>query len=390
MSKFFNNIKKIFVKSKGLFSLGFAAIVSNGIGGLFWLYMASLLTVEDYGKITYLISIAIIASTISLAGMTNTMTVFRAKGEKIQSTIYLIGIISPIITSLILYVFFIQDITISLYVVGYVLFTLVTAELIGLKSYVKYSKSILIQKILLVVFAIGLYHVIGFEGLILGMALSFLPFLIVVFKSFKNEKVNFTGIKTKINFVVNSYLLDLSNAFNGSLDKIIIAPILGYALLGNYQLGLQFLALLSILPGIFYQYILPQDSSGNPTKTVKKIMILISVLVAIGSVMLSPFIIPKLFPNFVEAIEVIQIMSISIISSTIILTYVSKYLGRTKSKIVIIGSGIYLLVQIPTLLIFSQYWGINGAAISLLIASIIHAAYFVVIDNFFKRSKIDS
>jgi O-antigen/teichoic acid export membrane protein len=390
MNKFFNNIKQIFVKSKGLFSLGFAAIVTNGIGGLFWLYMASLLTVEDYGKITYFISIAIISSTISLAGMTNTMTVFRAKGEKIQSTVYLIGIISPIITSLILYVFFIQDIIISLYVVGYVLFTLVTAELIGLKSYVKYSKSILIQKILLVVFAIGLYHVMGFGGLILGMALSFLPFLIVVFKSFKNEKVNFTRIKTKINFVVNSYLLDLANAFNGSLDKIIIAPILGYALLGNYQLGLQFLALLSILPGIFYQYILPQDSTGDSTKTVKKIMILISVLIAVGSVMLSPFLIPKLFPNFVEAIEVIQIMSISIISSTIISTYVSKYLGLTKSKIVIIGSGIYLLVQIPTLLIFSQYWGINGAAISLLIASIIHAVYFIAIDNFFKRTKIDS
>ena len=390
MSKFFNNIKEIFRKSKNLFSLGAAVIISNGIGGLFWLYMASLLGTEEYGRITYFISIAIIASTISLAGMSNTMIVFRAKGEKIQSTVYLIGIISPIITSLILFIFFLQDIGMSLYIIGYVLFTLVTAELIGLKAYVKYSKSILIQKILLVVFAIGLYHIIGFQGLILGMAFSFLPFLIVIFKSFKNEKINFTGLKTKINFIVNSYLLDLSNAFNGSLDKIIIAPILGFALLGNYQLGLQFLALLSIFPGILYQYILPQDSSGNSTKTIKKIMILISILIGIGSIILSPFIVPKLFPNFIESIEVIQIMSISIVSSTIISTYVSKYLGLTKSKIIVIGSGIYLSVQIPTLLIFSEYWGINGAAISLVIASIIHAMYFIIIDNFFKRTKMDS
>jgi len=390
MNNFLNYVKGILKKSRGLFSLALAAIISNGLGGLFWLYMASLLEPEEYGRITYFISIAIIASTISLAGMSNTMVVFRAKGEKIQSTVYLIGIISPIITSLILFIFFLQDIVMSFYIIGYVLFTLVTAELIGLKLYVKYSKSILIQKILLIVFAIGLYHIIGFQGLILGMALSFFPFLIVIFKAFRNEKINFTGLKTKISFILNSYLLDLSNAFNGSLDKIIIAPILGFALLGNYQLGLQFLALLSILPGVFYQYILPQDSSGNSTKTIKKIMILISILIAIGSIMLSPFVVPKLFPNFTDAIEVIQIMSVSIVSSTIISTYISKYLGLTKSKIILIGSGIYLLIQIPTLLIFSGYWGINGAAISLVIASIIHAVYFIFIDNFFKRSKIDS
>lgn len=387
MNNFFNSIKEIFKKSKGLFSLGIATIFANGLGGLFWLYMASLLNTEEYGKITYFISIAIIVSTISLAGMANTMTVFLAKGEKIKSTIYVIGIISPLITSLILFFIFQQDIGMSLYVIGFVTFTLVMSELIGLKSYVKYSKLIIIQKILLVILAIGLYHLMGFQGLILGMALSFFPFTIIIFNAFKKEKINFIILKTKYKFIVNSYLLDLSNAFNGSLDKIIIAPILGFALLGNYQLGLQFLGLLSIMPGIFYQYILPQDSSGNSTKSIKKIMILISIILSIGTIMLSPFVVPKIFPNFTEAIVVIQIMSISIVSSTITSTYISKYLGRVKSKIVIIGSGLYLLVQIPTLIILSEYWGINGAAFSLVIASIIHASYFILVDNFFKSPK---
>lgn len=383
-------MKELFEKSRGLFSLGFAAIIANGLGGLFWLYMASLLGTEEYGRLTYFISIAVIASTISLAGMSNTMIVFRAKGEKIQSTVYAIGIISPLITSLILFFIFLQDIGVSIYVIGYVTFTLVTAELIGLKSYIKYSKSILIQKILLVIFAIGFYYLIGFEGIILGIAVSFFPFTIMIFKAFKNEKINFIELKSKYKFIVNSYLLDLSNAFNGSLDKIIIAPILGFVLLGNYQLGLQFLALLSIIPGIFYQYILPQDSTGNSTKSIKKIMILISIVLAIGTIILSPFIIPKTFPNFTEAIVVIQIMSGSAVSSTIISTYVSKYLGLTKSKIVIIGSGLYLVVQIPTLIILSGYWGVNGAALSLVIASFTHAVYFMLVDHFFKMPKTKS
>lgn len=384
MSDFFNYIKELYEKSKGLFSLGFATIISNGIGGLFWLYMASLLGTEDYGRVSYFISIAIITSTISLAGMSNTMVVFRAKGEKIQSAAYLIGLISSSISSIVLFFIFVGDVSVSIYVIGYVMFTLITSELIGLKLFTKYSKIILIQKGLLVTLAIGLYHLIGFQGVILGMAISFLPFTYIVFKSFKNEKFSIEILKTKYKFIVNSYLLDLANAFNGSLDKIIIAPILGFALLGNYQLGLQFMALLSILPGIFYQYILPQDSSGNSTSSIKKFMILISVVLGISSIMLSPFVVPVLFPNFTEAIEVIQIMSISIVSSTVISTYVSKYLGLTKSKVVIIGSGIYLAVQIPSLIIFGEIWGVNGAAFSLVIASIIHASYFVIIDRFYK------
>lgn len=136
----------------------------------------------------------------------------------------------------------------------------------------KYSKLILVQKGLFVTLALVFYHLIGFQGVIWGIAISFLPFVIIIFKTFKIEKIDFSILKNKYRFIVNSYLLDLANAFNGSLDKIIIAPILGYVLLGNYQLGIQFIALLGIFPGIFYQYILPYDTSGNSTKTIKKII----------------------------------------------------------------------------------------------------------------------
>ncbi len=387
MVDFLNYIKNIVSKSKGLFSLGFATIISNGLGGIFWLYMSTLLGTEDYGKISYFISIAIIASTISLAGMSNTMIIYKAKGEKIQPVLYLIGIISPIITSIILFFVFLDELSISLYVIGYVMFTLVTSELIGLKLYVKYSKLILVQKGLFVTLALVFYHLMGFQGVIWGIAISFLPFFIIMFKTFKIEKIDFSILKNKYRFIVNSYLLDLTNAFNGSLDKIIIAPILGYVLLGNYQLGIQFIALLGIFPGIFYQYILPHDASGNSTKTIKKIMILISIVVSIGSLILSPFVIPVLFPNFTEVVEIIQIMSFSIVTSAIVSAYVSKYLGLTKSNIVIVGSGFYLVVQIPTLLILGELWGVNGAAFSVLIASGVHAAYFIIIDQIFKNQK---
>ena len=365
--------------------LSISNIVTNGIGAVFWLYMASLLGTKGYGEISYIISIAMISSTISLAGMANILIVYGAKNVKIQSTIFLIGLISSVITSLIVFFFVANDITISLYIIGFVIFTLISAELIGQKLFLKYSKIIIVQKIMLVVFSITLYHFIGLQGVVLGIALSFLVFSFIIYETFKEMKVDFSIFKGRYRFTINSFLLDISTAFNGSLDKIIVAPLLGFSLLGNYQLGLQFIGLLHIIPGMLFSYILSQDASGTSTKIIKKIIIYISIILAVLSITLSPILVPVLFPKFTDAVVAIQIMSVSIIPSAITLTYVSKYLGSTNSKIVIIGSGSYLAIQIISLIILGNIYGLNGAATAIVISSIAHVIYFIIIDRFYNK-----
>ena len=386
MNKKFKELIEFIVKFKDITALGSATVLTNAIGGIFWLYMATLLGTEQYGQVSYLISIAIIASTISLVGMANTIIVYGAKGVKLQSTVFLTGLISSSITSIILFFVFVNDVGTSLYVIGYVTFTLITSDLVGGKKYLKYSKVLLCQKLLLVFLAVCLYHIIGLDGVILGIAISFLPFIYIISKTFKEIKIDLHILRGKYKFVINSFLLDISNASSGSLDKIIIAPMLGFALLGNYQLGLQLMGVLTIIPGIFYQYILPQDASGTSTKKMKKIMILISIVLAVLAIILSPIVIPPFFSEFTETIEIIQIMGISIISSTIISTYVSKFLGLTKSNIVICGTGVGLASLISLLLLFTPILGANGAALAVLISSIIHAAFFIVVDKLFTAS----
>ena len=178
--------------------------------------------------------------------------------------------------------------------------------------------------------------------------------------------------------------MDLINSFNGTLDKLIIALLLGFALLGNYQLGIQFMALLHLVPAIIFQYTLSHDATGNQNKLLKKIVILFSVLLAFLTIILAPVVLPIIFPKFIEAIEIIQIMSVSIIPTTVITTYISKFMGMTKNRIIIIGSGLYLGIQIPAILILGTIWGVNGAAISIVIATTIHAIYFVLVDRFTK------
>ena len=101
--KILDKIKTLYQNFKGLTTIGAATFISNGLGGLFWFYMASLMGTEAYGQISYFLAIGIIGSRISLLGFANTMMVYSAKGVKIQPPIYLIAILGSVITSLILF-----------------------------------------------------------------------------------------------------------------------------------------------------------------------------------------------------------------------------------------------------------------------------------------------
>ena len=58
MKDIWNQFKNISNKFRDLSLYSVGTLVTNGIGGIFWLYMASLLGTEGYGEISYLISIA--------------------------------------------------------------------------------------------------------------------------------------------------------------------------------------------------------------------------------------------------------------------------------------------------------------------------------------------
>jgi len=373
-------MKEFLKKFKDLGVVGIGNITASLISGIFWFYFASLLGAEQYGEVSYYISIAVIASTLSFLGLGNAVIVYTAKGEKIQPPIFVVGTISSIITLVAVFLIFSQ-IGMSLYIVGYVIFSLATSEILGKKQYKNYSSYLITQKILMVGFSLFFYYYIGLEGVILGIALSFFPYIKRIYSSIKNDKIDFTLIRPRVGFIINSYALDLSRTFSGYTDKLIVAPLFGFAILGNYQLGIQVLAVLTILPGIVYQYILPRDSSGDSNKKLKKLTILVSVILAGLGFILAPLVLPILFPKYTEAIEVIQIVSLSVIPSTVNLMYISKFLGNELSKIVLIGSGIFLSIQIISIFILGELFGVNGVAIALVLGASAEAIFLVTVNK---------
>ena len=355
-------------KLKNLTALGIGNIVTTTISGLFWIYIASLVEVKEYGEIGYILSIAAVAAGISLVGAKTSLTVFASKGESMIRPLSIFTISFGLLISIIIYMTLL-DFGASIYVIGFMIFTVTNAEILGKKFYITYSKHLIVQRSLMVVCSLLLYYLFGYQFIILGIAVSFLPFSVKFYNLIKNNKIKLSSIKQKKNILLSNYGVELAGLLPGTMDRIIIGPLFGFTILGNYILGLQVFIILTIIPVTVYQYILPQDASKISTVKIKKIIISISIILSIVGFFLSPILIPAVLPKYSDAIEVIQIMSFVTIPTTINLMYASKYIAEFKSKIVIIGSVIFMSIQIAGILTLVEHLGANGLALSLLIYS---------------------
>lgn len=380
MKKFWSDLGGKVSPLRGLATIGIVDISGNIISGVFWMFMARILGAEQYGQISYFLAIAVIGSAVSLVGSENTLMVYTAKNVKIQPTFYIISLSASIISASTLYFLFFNT-GASLLVIGYVIFGLVISEILGRRLYNLYSKYVILQKILTVILVAGFYYAIGIDGVILGMALSYFPYLIRIYREFKKAKIDFSLIKTRLGFIINSYVLSLAGVAIRSSDKLIVGSIFGYTVLGNYQVGLQVVEILQLLPAALYKYTLPHDASGNSNKKLKKLSIYFAIGFVALTVILSPIILPELFPKFTDVIQIVQISSFALIPNAIASIYASKFLGNEKSKIVLVGLLIYFATQIVLIFTLGRMFGINGVAMSFVLSGTAQAVYLVCMNK---------
>ena len=370
---------------KGLASIGFADTIGNGATAIFWFFIASQLSSSSYGEIHYYLGIAGIAQIISLIGNSNVLTVYAAKNVKIISTLFLISLVAGFISSLVV-IILLARIDAALLIFGYIIMDLSTGVLLGRKLFKKYTIFILLQKILTLVIGIGFYFSFGEQSIIFALVLSYLPYIIIVGKELKKDKIIFSQLKERKDFIITNYFTNLSGSFAGQIDKIIIAPLLGFELLGNYALALQFYVVLMIFSGIVFKYILSQDSSGIKNKNLKKGTVVVSILIAILSSIFLPMVIPHLFPQYIETIDAIQIITFSVIPGTISMLYVSKFLALEKSKYVLISKIFSIAIMVTGFMTLGPIFGIIGLSITLVIATSVEALYLVLVNKFGERN----
>ena len=147
---------------------------------------------------------------------------------------------------------------------------------------------------------------------------------------------------------------------------------------------MQFYMMFLIIPSIVFQYIVPHDASGNSSIVLKKITVLTSVGIAILAIIFSPEIIKIMFPKFLEAVLIVQIVSLGVIPGTINYMYISRFLGRLENKIILMSSGIFLISIILGMLILGKFYDVYGIAAAFVLANTMESVFLIIINKFYK------
>ena len=379
------NTNSKFSSFKDLFTLGSADVIGVAITGIFWLSIASFIEVEDYGQLHYLLGIAGIAYVVTLIGTQQTITVYSAKKTNVVSTLFFISIVVASITALIIF-FIYGQLELSLLVIGYAVNDMAIGYLLGKKLFGNYSKYILTQRMLVFILGFGFYSIFGVDGILYALALSYIHFTLIIYKGLKDSKINYSSLKTRSGFIVNNYALSVVGGFRGNIDKVIIAPLFGFIVLGNLALALQFYAILMVIPQIVFKFTLSHDANGVPTTKVKLWTFLFAIIICITTIILSPLLIPLFFEKFVDVVISIQILSVSIIPATGTLFYQSKFLGQEKSKNPLIGLSIQVAITITGIITLGQMYGMIGVTISYVLASSGNLVYLTFANRLSKIS----
>ena len=361
-------------------TIGGADIFGTVMSAVFWFYLASQIEPSSYGEIGWFLGIAGLFSGIALFGTANTITVYTAKKTQIQSTLNFISLSASVILSFIVIVLFpsFYTIDVGIILIAYVINTLAIGDLLGRKQYANYSKYTLVQKGLTLGLGVSFFYLFGYEAIIFALALSYALHFKRIFSIFKEMRINFSLIKPRIGFIGNNYFMSILAVTSGQVDKIIVAPLLGFAILGNYSLAVQVVSVMLILPNVFQKYLLPQESTGVKNRKPKILVIIFSVLITILGIFVAPILINEFFPKFTEAVDAIKIMSIVVIPTTISLIIESEFLGKEKSRIVLVGTAILVTSLIIGMIVLGSLMGIEGVAYSLVIAQTAKLCFYLI------------
>lgn len=346
--------------------MGAGNLVGNAISGIFWLLIASILDAESYGVINYQLATAGILGTLSLLGLNNAVITFLAKGnEDLVKQAGLFVLIGSTTIAILLAIF--DQVYTAILLLGFNAFSLTVAEALGRKTYKRYMLLVVVNRTFQFGLSLGLYYLMGAQGIILGYGLSY---LVLGYKLFliKNFDLSFKEIRSRFRFVLHSFSLMFSQSLFLYLDKLIIAPLAGFAALGLYQIGFQFLLFLSVIPISLYQYLLSQEASGTDRKAIRKLGLILGFVLAISSYFMMPYAINWFFPHYVDAIPSAQLIVLGIIPLTLNSLMNSRLLGRENSRPVLVGSATYSISLISLIFALNEPLGVMGLALSVIIS----------------------
>jgi len=366
--------------------VGIGKIITIVFHALFYLVIAALLDPEAYGELIVILALAGTFSIVSLFGLNISMQVYRAK-ENYEVTNQIITLFIILTTSAALILVTINQIAAFL-CIATSFFAMNQSQLLGSKKYKKYLIYSTIKGGTFFVIPILLYFVFGINGIIFGMAISNFLGSIPFFKNLSFRSL--VGLKNYYKVLIHNFGVSASASLIFSIDKLLIAPLFGFFSVGIYTFNLQVFLMISVLPGILYQYLISEESSGERHRKLSLAVVLASVALAVLVIILAPVLIPIFYPLYAEGIESLQIMAITIIPLSIGVIFSSRLLAQTSTRIGF-TSIIHIASMLILLIVLGEFYGLIGLAMAVLISQCVHTLflYFLYQKDKDKPSIID-
>ena len=116
-------------------------------------------------------------------------------------------------------------------------------------------------------------------------------------------------------------------------------------------------------------------------KKLKLYTLLISIFAAITGFIVLPYVIPTLFPKFIEIIEPARIIILSVIPLTVINILTSEHLGNERNRRLLISKIISLSLFLAMILLLGTEFGLMGVTFGFLISVIVEAICLIPINR---------
>jgi len=354
----------------------FSRVIIAGFQAAFYLILASILEPNLYGEISYWVAIASTFSIIFRFGLPFSISVFQAKKyTKLSQQINFLAFVTSCISALIL-------LPVSIFAAFLALsisfFVMTLFNLLGLQKYKTHLKISTINGSLFLTIPIILFYMFELEGILLGMGIANIIGGIFYLKLVKFDISSFKIIKPKFHVLIHNFGIDVSNNLPRMIDKILIVPLLGFFLTGLYQLNLQILFALEILPIALHSFLLSEESSGKKHNRLLYFIVIISIVIVIIAYFISPFAIQTIFPKYVEALPSLQILLPSLIPLSISAIFSSKLQAEESTKVGYSG-----IVRIGSLLsliaILGPSLGLIGLSLSVLLSASINTLFLSIL-----------
>lgn len=368
------------LRSKGFLYVTFGQMFNAALGGFFFFVAARILSVSEYGNISYYVAIGGFAATFAFLGLTATIPTFYPKEGRetlIKQAALLTFILSLVVAGGLVFLgyWFAAPI-----VLGFVCLNMSMVEALGKRRYKRYAYIVFSARVLQLLLVGAFYLVSAFSGFFLGnldelvLVAYSVPLFLAGYDYFKNFLggvwLRFDEIRSKLKFTLHTWTIALTSASRTQLDKILVGMLFGMAFLGNYNLAFQFLIVFMVIPGALFAYLLPEKSSGSARREVEVVGLAVAVVITVLGILFAPYVIRWLFPNFEGSIQATQVISLAVLPACLANIKSSELLSRERSGIVLVGGAAALIVHVAGIVIFGLWYQTVGFALAFLLSQV--------------------